>query len=260
MDSLFVKLKDAREAKHLTLADISEATLINEKLLKAIEEGNTSVLPQTYVRAFIREYASVVGLDPHEMMVMYDDSLKPTAADLEQSPRKEEQHAQASAKPSGKTSRLSSRMRKTLTVALVLLICAIGVWNLTHKEPPATTEEISFQSVVKENEQRANPTTAQGTPSSPPQAAPMETDSLTLGATTSDSVWVYLAIDDKPGRDYLFRQNAAVSWRARERFTVSLGNAGVIEFTLNGQRLGTLGKRGAVLRGISLTRQSIPHH
>ena len=260
MDSLFLKLKNAREAKHLTLADISEATLINEKFLKAVEEGNTSILPQTYVRAFIREYASVLGLDPHEMMMMYDDSLKPAAPVSEQPPRKEEPPSQNPAEPSRKTPRLSPRMRKALAVAIVLLIGAIGLWNLTHKEPATTTEEIPFQSVVKENEQRANPAAGQPTGSSVPQAAQMDTDSLTLSATTSDSVWMHVAVDGKPGRDYLFRQSVTASWKARERFTLSLGNAGVIEFTLNGQRLGTLGKRGAVLRGISLTRQSLTHN
>ena len=257
MDSPFLKLKNAREAKHLTLADISEATLINEKFLKAIEDGNTSVLPQTYVRAFIREYASVVGLDPREMMMMYDDSLKPAAPLAELPPQKEVQPPQ-NPEPSSKTPLLSPRMRKALTVMLVLLVCAIGIWNLTHKEPAAVTEEIPFQSVVKENEQRANPQPIHPEGATIPRTAPSaDSDSLTLSATTSDSVWANVAIDDKPGRDYLFKQNVTVSWKARDRFTLSLGNAGVIEFTLNGKQLGTLGKRGAVLRGIALTRQSL---
>jgi cytoskeletal protein RodZ len=257
MDSLFLKLKNAREAKHLTLADISEATLINEKFLKAIEEGNTSMLPQTYVRAFIREYANVVGLDPHEMMMLYDESLKPAAPEPEQTIRKEERLPPPPTERSEERLRLSPQMRKGLLVLLVLVIGGIGFWNLVHRDPAAITEEIPFQSVVKENEQRGNPAATSQTEPPRRQASPSSSDSLILAATTTDSVWVHLIIDGKVELDYLFKPSATVSWKAQEQFTLSLGNAGVIEFTLNGQRLGTLGKRGAVLRGISLTRESL---
>lgn len=53
MDSVLQELKLTREAKHLSLTDVSDATLINANFLDAIEQGNTTVLPQTYIRAFI---------------------------------------------------------------------------------------------------------------------------------------------------------------------------------------------------------------
>ncbi len=72
MDSVFALLKQAREAKSLSLADVSDTTFISVQFLEAIEAGKTDILPQAYVRAFIREYASVVGLDPAEVMRRYD--------------------------------------------------------------------------------------------------------------------------------------------------------------------------------------------
>ena len=54
MKTFFAELRKAREGKKMSLADISDATLINAKYLEAIEQGNTSILPQAYVRAFIR--------------------------------------------------------------------------------------------------------------------------------------------------------------------------------------------------------------
>jgi cytoskeletal protein RodZ len=73
VNPFFQQLKQAREAKGISLAQISDITRIAENYLDAIEEGNISILPQAYVRAFIREYASVVGLDPDKTMRLYDD-------------------------------------------------------------------------------------------------------------------------------------------------------------------------------------------
>ena len=67
MDTLFQELKKAREAKGIPLAQISDITRITEEYLEAIENGNVKILPQAYVRAFIREYADVVGLSPDEV-------------------------------------------------------------------------------------------------------------------------------------------------------------------------------------------------
>lgn len=257
MDSLFSKLKAAREAKHLTIADIAEATLIDEKFLHAIEEGNTSLLPQTYSRAFIRAYARVVGLDPSEMMRLYDGVTEPVKSgdapplvtvpppSLNQIDRDE-------------TSRLKLQMRNGVFAFLILALIGVGIWNLTTMESDSPVKEIPFQSVVKETEQKANPELLTHQESGEQAASSVIPDSLSLSATTTDSVWVHIILDERDEREYIFKPKASASWKAKDQFEISLGNAGAIEFTLNGRKLGTLGKRGAVLRSAILTRDSIP--
>jgi cytoskeletal protein RodZ len=53
------ELKKLRLEKQVSLMDISFSTRINIKFLEAIEAGKFSVLPQTYVRAFLREYLTL---------------------------------------------------------------------------------------------------------------------------------------------------------------------------------------------------------
>src|SRR5512142_1334804 len=86
MDSVFTLLKQAREAKNLSLADVADSTFISIRYLEAIEAGRTDILPQAYVRAFIREYAAVVGLDPAEIMRRYDNPTPATAPASSASP------------------------------------------------------------------------------------------------------------------------------------------------------------------------------
>ena len=58
------KLRSAREAKGLSIEDIEKATKIQSRYLTAIEDDDFDKLPgDFYVRAFIRQYAQVVGLD-----------------------------------------------------------------------------------------------------------------------------------------------------------------------------------------------------
>jgi cytoskeletal protein RodZ len=72
----FTILRTAREARHLTLTDIADATLINIEHLRAIDEGREGSLPEAYMRAFMREYASLVGVDPQELMQIFDDQRR----------------------------------------------------------------------------------------------------------------------------------------------------------------------------------------
>ena len=70
------KLKSAREAKGLSIADIEKATKIQSRYLEAIEKNEFDKLPgDFYVRAFIRQYAQVVGLDGKELLSDYHDDV-----------------------------------------------------------------------------------------------------------------------------------------------------------------------------------------
>jgi len=69
------KLKDARMAKGYTLDDLQQITKIQKRYLTAIEDGRFEVLPGNfYVRAFIKQYAEVVGLDGDQLVEEYNEN------------------------------------------------------------------------------------------------------------------------------------------------------------------------------------------
>ncbi|CAK8054271.1 helix-turn-helix domain-containing protein [Eupransor demetentiae] len=76
------QLKAARKAKGWSIEDLSRETKIQPSYIKAIEEGREDDLPgKFYARAFARQYAEVVGLDPEEVLGEADE--KPlTTGDL----------------------------------------------------------------------------------------------------------------------------------------------------------------------------------
>lgn len=81
MDGVFFmaigeRLKQEREQKKMSLEEVQKATKIQVRYLKAIEEEKFEVMPGSfYVRAFIKEYATVLGLNPDELMEEYRNDL-----------------------------------------------------------------------------------------------------------------------------------------------------------------------------------------
>ncbi len=71
-DKLAEELKEARLKNNLTLSQLASRTRIDLKFLEAMEEGNFSFLPDLYVKAFVKEYANVVGLDQEKMLKKYE--------------------------------------------------------------------------------------------------------------------------------------------------------------------------------------------
>lgn len=65
-------LKKAREDRGISLEEVSKATKIQEKFLRALEEGNYSVLPnEVYTRGFVRNYAQFLGLDIEKITAFF---------------------------------------------------------------------------------------------------------------------------------------------------------------------------------------------
>lgn len=69
MGELGAKLRGERERKGIGIDEVEAETRIRAKFLLALEEERFDVLPgPAYVRAFVRDYAEQLGLDPQEMV------------------------------------------------------------------------------------------------------------------------------------------------------------------------------------------------
>jgi cytoskeleton protein RodZ len=67
------KLREAREARSLSLDDVAHVTRIPRSSLSALEESRFDRLPApVFVRGFIRSYARAVGLDAAVVVRLYD--------------------------------------------------------------------------------------------------------------------------------------------------------------------------------------------
>jgi transcriptional regulator with XRE-family HTH domain len=248
-EEFFAELRAAREAKGVSLDDISRATLIDRKYLEAIEHAQEHILPAAYVRAFIREYAAALGFDPEDVMRRYDQSS--SAAAQPSAPESPAPTPTAAAAPPQGKPWWENRWLQTASVGVAVVCVVVFILDIMRSPSSHATREIPFSTAVHENERRLFPgDTAQ------PATPSMRSDSLVLSAASLDSVWMELSIDGTPPVDYLFPPNVRRQWKAREKFIITLGNGGGMVFRLNSLDIGTLGKPGSVVRNFELSRKT----
>ena len=75
MKSLHEELRDIRLERGVTLEQIYEKTKIRIHLLEKLENGDYSIAPIPYIRAFLKEYAIVLNLDPDRVIARYEKKI-----------------------------------------------------------------------------------------------------------------------------------------------------------------------------------------
>ncbi|MDZ4419415.1 helix-turn-helix domain-containing protein [Bacillus cereus] len=151
MTELGQKLKEAREAKSLSIDQLHEITKIQKRHLVAIEEGNYDVLPGAfYARAFIKQYADAVGLNGEELLVEHQSTIpqseKREVPQVSTGQKTQETMQKSSSWP------IADHMPKIL-VALLVIAVGVVIWfvfqALTGKDdekvPSAQSEKIEVQ-------------------------------------------------------------------------------------------------------------------
>jgi transcriptional regulator with XRE-family HTH domain len=258
LESFGEELRRHREQKQISLAAISEATRISEKMLGAIEAGNFSVLPQAYIRAFLRAYAQAVDLKPDETLRRYDAvNQEIRSAAEEWVSRSKARTIRAERSPSEEAPSSSRISFPSIIVAIFILAGVSAVIYFANREAAVPSQEplskVPFDKAVHESD--AAVVQPEQTPVQ--QVQRPVADSLRLEITTTDSVWFSIAIDNVRKGEYLFPPGRIRSWAAKDQFVISMGNAGAASFRLNGGTLGVLGKRGAVARNVLITQSGV---
>jgi transcriptional regulator with XRE-family HTH domain len=119
-------LRDARNRRKIDLSEVEDATKIRVRFLRALENEEWEVLPgDIYTRAFIKTYASYLGLDGERLAEDYRASTEAVGA-AERPPTRVEPALSAS-RPPGR-SRVGGRILIVVVIAaLIGILVAIGL-------------------------------------------------------------------------------------------------------------------------------------
>jgi cytoskeletal protein RodZ len=139
------RLKEARLAKGLSLDDLQSITKIQKRYLIGIEEGNYSSMPGNfYVRAFIKQYAEALSLNPDELFETYKGEIPATYnEDLPQQLSRVKTHKSISEG----NSRIFDILPKILIGVFVIVVASILYYFISNHAGGNSNESIS-----KENE------------------------------------------------------------------------------------------------------------
>jgi hypothetical protein len=87
-------------------------------------------------------------------------------------------------------------------------------------------------------------------PTATPTATPTRTEGVQVHIEVIDRVWLQVTVDDRELPGELLEVGEERDWEATDTIYMICGNAGGIEVTVNGQKLGVLGERAQVVERV----------
>ncbi|HOX55843.1 MAG TPA: helix-turn-helix domain-containing protein [Candidatus Paceibacterota bacterium] len=94
MPTVAEQLRQAREARSLTVQQVAEITKIRADHVRAVEEGNYDVFSApVYIRGFVRTYSTLLKLDVPQVMSALDEELGRTDKFAEPPPLAKHPHS-----------------------------------------------------------------------------------------------------------------------------------------------------------------------
>ncbi|HSB12624.1 MAG TPA: RodZ domain-containing protein [Blastocatellia bacterium] len=269
MPTLGEELRQRREQRGVTLAEISEATRIGSRFLKAIETDSFSILPGgIFTRSFIRAYAKYVGMNEDEAIALYLQQA--TSQGLEQAEPAEESVAKQPRKPPAPLEAVPKpatspvdRPRRTETVAyrpssprvswptivigggIVVFVVLIVLALVKQLNQGSGEKDSQATSVAQSN---APPRPAPQPASTPSKPAPDQTEQpaspaaqvpagtplvVKLEAATGDS-WIRYQIDDAKPTTLILKQGESQDLPpAQTQVTLNYGNRMTLKLKIN---------------------------
>jgi cytoskeletal protein RodZ len=139
-------LREARERRSFSLADVARETKLSRSSLELLEAGQIDDLPpEVFVRGFIRSYARSVGLREAEPLGLFEQALdarRQAEQTLLNTPLPDEQDAMGVPVPAD-----DDAPRRGLGVAvfvIIVLVLATITFSLFLRQPPQSGEGLSL--------------------------------------------------------------------------------------------------------------------
>lgn len=224
------RLRTSRETLGLSLALIAQRTRVQPRIISAIEHNDLSgIPPRPFGRAFIKAYATEVGLDPETTARDYFAQFAPVDPPPVQQPR-------------GTDWPRSPAWSAGAAVIIVIALTALAWTRSRSEEQPATPLAGGAQPAPAAAPADVPPPRVVGTAGSALNPTPV----LTMVLAADDDCWVTATAD---GRRVLFELVRAGSERtvsAEREIVIRAGDAGALRASVNGRDPAPLGARGEV--------------
>jgi len=232
-------LREAREKKGLSLADVERDTKLRRAQIQALEEEDFSKLPSGIFRkGLLRSYVSYLGLDLSEVMRHYEGE----DLEIQRAPKM----AEGFEPPKGMA--ITSWLFIDIFLGLLIVASALGVGSLAYNRwrpnptpsAPVPTRPVSLASPVLQF-------TPTNTPSPTGTATQVPSGRLQADVDIVSRTWLEVTVDGEPAFRGLIEAGTNWSWFAEDSIFMHVGNAAGVLVTLNGRELGPLGETGEVV-------------
>ncbi|MDK2761564.1 MAG: DUF4115 domain-containing protein [Sphingopyxis sp.] len=241
------RLRLAREAAGLSLADVATRTRITQRHLAAIEKSDYSELPgRTYATGFARAYARAVDLSEAEIGASVRRELEEDAYGA--------RPVYEAYEPTDPARLPTARLTWTLVVIVLVLMSAYGVWRFLSVEPDEALIAAQNRAADESEAPQSDGATAPATKTGPAgQAAVAASAPVVL--TGISEVWI--GFDDAAGKTENWRTlDAGETYQVPpdyiEQFTLRTSIPQALKVTVGGRDIGPVGPADTLVKGVSL--------
>ncbi len=242
MSAIGNSLREARIRKGLTIKDVEAATKIRAKYLEALEEDDYEVLPgPTFVKAFLRTYASFLKLDPDELI----DNLRLGVERRrdEAPPLRSEAVQQSRSRTAAERKKQRTRRNQrgyaivaVLAVAAVFFLAWFGSGRGQDDSTPLDSSSFSNATTTTGTSESTTTTGANGSSTTTEAAATGENVTLQL-TVTEGSCWLVVRENDENGAE-LFAGTLSAgghkTFDSAKRYWMNVGDPSVLGVEVNG--------------------------
>ena len=246
------KLQAAREAKGLSIPEVSANTRINQAFLSAIEAGEAEQLPAAaFVRGFVRNFAVALGLDGDEIL----DEFK-RITELQGKVEMPLEPPTEVDSPRFVTLPMPKILIVAVTAALVSWVGFLIFSSDTTSDPPPVVgegpapsfngEETSHGADESSEEPLANLSARAATSEAPIIAVEVEAQAplpvtapktLQLRIRGLERTWIRLSVDRREPVDVLIEPAETGEWTADEEIRLTVGKSHGVSVYLNDEEI-----------------------
>lgn len=270
------ELKTAREVKEISLSQVSAKTKIDLKFLQAIEDANFDILPEIYIRAFIREFTQTIDLNSNEVLQKFDmarlgkpeekpqpqleTASKEDPINVQETSGTKEFDSTEVLQPTtlglGKTAK-SLKLNYIIGGSILFVALIVIYFAFIRNSSSEIIQEKLDQESSTENTQRFEiDKSSQTQTSGLVDQSALVPDSLHLSVFAVARVWIKVTTDGKTVHQNIVQANTRLNYAASKNFSVSIGNAGLVQIFFNNKQIENVGKLGEI-RNLFITHDNI---
>lgn len=254
-------LRKERERQRLTVQDIEDGTSIRAAYIEAIESGDYDKMPgRVYAKGFIKNYANFLKLNGDEYVKKFVEEVSPAVEVVAQAQAQTDNvETKGKSTYSLNGTRIAANEEgfsianflsgNNLVAAIVAVAVLIGGIFYYMKDSGGEVAKVETKPVapVQVEQPAPQPQTEQPLGSQASAAVPPQVDGVNVKATFTGDCWILVTADGAEIYEGVIGAGQVMDWKGNESVNVRLGNAGAVEFTMNGQNFGKLGGEGDVV-------------
>jgi cytoskeletal protein RodZ len=233
------QLQNKRQQQELSIEKIADKIHVRAHLLEAIEVGEVKDLPEAiYVREFIKKYAMALDWSYHaasELAASYPLIIPKAFV------------------PHRWKFRPSLRLRPVHLYLLYILLVVVSVKSLGHLLTPTqmssrlqSTESLALNTPTVKATNTISPAAVKKPTKNVPAKAVKDDKSVMVEVTVRDASWVKIIADGKTVFEGTLPKGSRRNWSAKQKVTVSTGNAGGVLVAFNNGKAQQMGELGQV--------------